>query len=36
MRDERISDINFECRHFVFNNKSIGQRAAIISAGPIY
>lgn len=35
MLDERVGDVTPERRHLAFNNKTIGQRAAIISAGPI-
>nr|WP_282553375.1 sigma E protease regulator RseP [Providencia sneebia] len=35
MLDERVGDVSPERRHLAFNNKTIGQRAAIISAGPI-
>ncbi|MEY0231505.1 sigma E protease regulator RseP [Providencia manganoxydans] len=35
MLDERVGDVAPERRHLAFNNKTIGQRAAIISAGPI-
>ena len=35
MLDERAGDVTPERRHLAFNNKTVGQRAAIISAGPI-
>ena len=35
MLDERAGDVTPERRHQAFNNKTVGQRAAIISAGPI-
>ncbi|KLN46212.1 zinc metallopeptidase RseP, partial [Providencia rettgeri] len=35
MLDERVGDVSPERRHEAFNNKTVGQRAAIISAGPI-
>ncbi|MGO2306444.1 MAG: sigma E protease regulator RseP [Providencia sp.] len=35
MLDERAGDVAPERRHLAFNNKTVGQRAAIISAGPI-
>ncbi|MDK7759827.1 sigma E protease regulator RseP [Providencia rettgeri] len=35
MLDERVGEVAPERRHQVFNNKTVGQRAAIISAGPI-
>lgn len=35
MLDERVGDVAPERRHLAFNNKTIGQRAAIIGAGPI-
>lgn len=35
MLDERVGDVSPERRHLAFNNKTVGQRAAIISAGPI-
>ncbi|EJD6047417.1 sigma E protease regulator RseP [Providencia rettgeri] len=35
MLDERVGEIVPERRHQAFNNKTVGQRAAIISAGPI-
>lgn len=35
MLDERVGEVVPERRHQAFNNKTVGQRAAIISAGPI-
>lgn len=35
MLDERVGTVSPERRHQAFNNKTVGQRAAIISAGPI-
>lgn len=35
MLDERVGDVAPERRHLAFNNKTIGQRAAIIGAGPL-
>ncbi|OTA19743.1 putative membrane-associated zinc metalloprotease [Xenorhabdus beddingii] len=35
MLDERVGEVPPERRHMAFNNKTIGQRAAVISAGPI-
>ncbi|AMA64616.1 Regulator of sigma-E protease RseP [Candidatus Arsenophonus lipoptenae] len=35
MLDERVSIITPENMHLAFNNKTIGQRIAVISAGPI-
>nr|WP_232370156.1 sigma E protease regulator RseP [Xenorhabdus lircayensis] len=35
MLDERVEKISPERRHMAFNNKTIGQRAAVVSAGPI-
>ncbi|AYA42161.1 sigma E protease regulator RseP [Xenorhabdus nematophila] len=35
MLDERVEEVAPERRHMAFNNKTIGQRAAVISAGPI-
>ena len=35
MLDERAEPVAPELRHYAFNNKTVGQRAAIISAGPI-
>ncbi len=35
MLDERVSPVSPEHRHMAFNNKTIGQRAAVVSAGPI-
>ena len=35
MLDERAEPVAPELRHYVFNNKTVGQRAAIIAAGPI-
>ncbi|MBD2811520.1 sigma E protease regulator RseP [Xenorhabdus sp. Vera] len=35
MLDERVEEVSPERRHMAFNNKTIGQRAAVISAGPI-
>ncbi len=35
MLDERAGEVPPERRHMAFNNKTIGQRAAVISAGPI-
>ncbi|MBQ0267729.1 sigma E protease regulator RseP [Providencia huaxiensis] len=35
MLDERVGSVSPERRHQAFNNKTVGQRAAIISAGPI-
>ncbi len=34
MLDERAEPVVPELRHHAFNNKSVGQRAAIIAAGP--
>ncbi|MBD2793606.1 sigma E protease regulator RseP [Xenorhabdus sp. 42] len=35
MLDERVAEVTPERRHMAFNNKTIGQRAAVVSAGPI-
>ncbi|KAA1195221.1 sigma E protease regulator RseP [Photorhabdus heterorhabditis] len=35
MLDERVSPVSPERRHMAFNNKTISQRAAVVSAGPI-
>lgn len=35
MLDERVAEVAPERRHFAFNNKTVGQRAAIVAAGPI-
>ncbi|CCW31608.1 Protease rseP [Xenorhabdus nematophila F1] len=35
MLDERVEEVAPERRHMAFNNKTIGQRAVVISAGPI-
>lgn len=35
MLDERAELVAPELRHYAFNNKTVGQRAAIIAAGPI-
>ena len=35
MLDERAEPVTPELRHYAFNNKTVGQRAAIIAAGPI-
>lgn len=35
MLDERVEPVAPEIRHYAFNNKTVGQRAAIIAAGPI-
>ncbi|AOV97743.1 RIP metalloprotease RseP [Edwardsiella hoshinae] len=35
MLDERVEHVSPELRHQAFNNKSVAQRAAIVSAGPI-
>ena len=35
MLDERVEPVVPELRHHAFNNKSVGQRAAIIAAGPV-
>lgn len=35
MLDERVGEVAPERRHMAFNNKTIGQRAAVVSAGPI-
>lgn len=35
MLDERAEPVVPEQRHYAFNNKTVGQRAAIIAAGPI-
>ncbi|WP_319925522.1 sigma E protease regulator RseP [Xenorhabdus littoralis] len=35
MLDERAAEVAPERRHMAFNNKTIGQRAAVVSAGPI-
>ena len=35
MLDERVESVPPELRHLSFNNKTVAQRAAIISAGPL-
>lgn len=35
MLDERVAEVTPERRHLAFNNKTVGQRAAIVAAGPI-
>ena len=35
MLDERVEPVAPEMRHSAFNNKTVGQRAAVIAAGPI-
>ena len=35
MLDERVEPVAPELRHCAFNNKTVGQRAAIIAAGPV-
>ncbi|HFT7325372.1 TPA: sigma E protease regulator RseP [Proteus mirabilis] len=35
MLDERVAEVAPEHRHLAFNNKTVGQRAAIVAAGPI-
>lgn len=35
MLDERVAPVAPERRHQAFNNKTVGQRAAVVSAGPI-
>ncbi|HGN0026741.1 TPA: sigma E protease regulator RseP [Proteus mirabilis] len=35
MLDERVAEVALERRHLAFNNKTVGQRAAIVAAGPI-
>jgi regulator of sigma E protease len=35
MLDERVEPVAPEMRHYAFNNKTVGQRAAIIAAGPV-
>lgn len=35
MLDERVEAVAPEMRHYAFNNKTVGQRAAVIAAGPI-
>ena len=35
MLDERVDAVAPELRHMAFNNKTVGQRAAVIAAGPI-
>lgn len=35
MLDERVAEVAPELRHLAFNNKTVGQRAAIVAAGPI-
>lgn len=35
MLDERIEDVSAQYKNQAFNNKSVGQRAAIIAAGPL-
>lgn len=35
MLDERVETVAPEMRHLAFNNKTVGQRAAVIAAGPI-
>ncbi|HEJ9486132.1 TPA: sigma E protease regulator RseP [Proteus mirabilis] len=35
MLDERVAEVAPERRHLAFNNKTVGQRAAVVAAGPI-
>ncbi|WP_368880017.1 sigma E protease regulator RseP [Proteus mirabilis] len=35
MLDERVAEVAPERRHLAFNNKTVGQRASIVAAGPI-
>lgn len=35
MLDERVGEVAPERRHLAFNNKTVGQRAAVVAAGPI-
>lgn len=35
MLDERVGEVSPERRHLAFNNKTVGQRAAVVVAGPI-
>lgn len=35
MLDERVVEVAPERRHLAFNNKTVGQRAAVVAAGPI-
>lgn len=35
MLDERVGAVTPERRHLAFNNKTVGQRAAVVAAGPI-
>ncbi|MGP1947656.1 MAG: sigma E protease regulator RseP [Arsenophonus sp. NC-PG7-MAG3] len=35
MLDEQIAPVPPECHHFAFNNKTVGQCAAVVIAGPI-
>lgn len=35
MLDERVGAVSPERRHLAFNNKTVGQRAAVVAAGPI-
>ncbi|WNP33860.1 sigma E protease regulator RseP [Enterobacter kobei] len=35
MLDERVEPVIPELRHTAFNNKTVGQRAAVIAAGPV-
>ncbi|HCN42233.1 MULTISPECIES: sigma E protease regulator RseP [Proteus] len=35
MLDERVGEVSPERRHLAFNNKTVGQRAAVVAAGPI-
>lgn len=35
MLDERVAEVAPERRHLTFNNKTVGQRAAVVAAGPI-
>lgn len=35
MLDERVEPVTPEMRHYAFNNKTVGQRAAVIAAGPV-
>lgn len=35
MLDERVAEVEPERRHLAFNNKTVGQRAAVVAAGPI-
>ena len=35
MLDERVAEVAPERRHLAFNNKTVGQRVAVVAAGPI-